>query len=80
MLPCEHTQSSRSPFHPSFFFLRKAQSCGVSDSNSNCSLEELHELELAQEKQTAQLEALPLSKASSNMDPHPAPLLTWRLT
>lgn len=43
--------------------------------------EELHELEPAQEKQTAQLEALPLSKASNNMKPHPASLLTiWRLT
>lgn len=36
--------------------------------------EESHELELVQEKQTAQLEAQPLSKASNNMKPHPASL------
>lgn len=43
--------------------------------------EKSHELELAQEKQTAQLEALPLSKASNNTKLHPASLLTiWRLT
>lgn len=76
-LPCDHTQSSRSPFHPLFLFSPRGQVLWDFWLQLKSLTEESHQLELVQEKQTAQLEALP----RNNRKPHLTSLLAiWRLT
>lgn len=76
-LPGDHTQSSRSPFHPFFLFSPWGLVLWDFWLQLKSLTEESHQLELAQEKQTAQLEALP----RSNRKFHPTSLLAiWRLT
>lgn len=76
-LPHDHTQSSRSPSHPLFLFSPWGPVLWDFWLRLKSLTEESHQLELAQEKQTAQLEALP----RSNRKLHPASLwAVWRLT